>query len=831
MLNTTIDSSSVGLTTAEADARLSQFGPNLPARKRRSSTLTLLLSQFNSPIVLLLLFSAGLSFFLGESVDASIILVIVLLSGFLSFWEERGAANAVDKLLAAVQVKATVLRDGKPVDLPVEQVVPGDIVLLDAGDVVPADCSIIEAKDLYVDEATLTGETYPVAKAPGSVSEDAPLAQRTNALFMGTHVVSGTARATVAHTGKDTEFGAISERLKLRSPETEFERGLRRFGYLLVEVTLILVLAIFAINVYFARPVINSLLFALALAVGLTPQLLPAIVAINLSHGAKRMAAEKVIVKRLASIENFGSMDVLCSDKTGTITEGIVRIHSALDANGQRSERVLKYAYINASFESGFTNPIDQAICAHTKIDLSTYKKLDEVPYDFIRKRLSVLVQASDGSCFMVTKGAIAEVLAVCASVEVGPGRTIGIDGAKEGILKQCQEISNEGYRTIAIAYRDFQPGSNPSISKQDEVGMTFLGLLALNDPPKEGVEATIAHLKALGVTLKIITGDNHMVAAHVAQQVGLDVSRVLSGDDLRTMSDEALIKQVTEVSVFAEVEPNQKERILLALRKAGRVVGYLGDGINDATALHAADVGISVDSAVDVAKEAADIVLLDRDLGVLATGVAEGRKTFANTLKYVFITTSANFGNMISMASISLFLPFLPLLPKQILFNNFLTDFPTIGIATDSVDPEMVEKPRRWNVKLIRNFMVVFGLHSSIFDFITFGTLLLLLHASVDQFRTGWFVVSAVSEVLILLVIRTQRVFLKSRPGRYLLMGSLVASVVALVLPYTPLGTLIGFIPLPWPMLLCMGAILVLYVVTGEALKRGYFRFSGFIG
>jgi Mg2+-importing ATPase len=825
-----LKSSAAGLSSQEASARLARFGPNVLAQKRRTDSLTLFLSQFTSPIILLLIAASVLSYFLNEPVDASIILVIVLASGLLSFWQERGAADAVEKLLATVQVKATVLRDGKPVDLPVEQLVPGDVTLLDAGDVIPGDCLILQSMDLFVDEAALTGETYPVDKAPGVTDRAAAISARTNALFLGTHVVSGTATAVVVYTGTRTEFGAISERLKYRPPETEFERGLRRFGYLLVYVTLVMVLAIFALNVYFARPLLDSFLFALALAVGLTPQLLPAIVSINLAQGARRMAQDKVIVKRLASIENFGSMDVLCSDKTGTITEGVVHLESAVDAGGTQSDKVLLYAYLNASFESGFTNPIDQAIRDHTQLDISGYRKLDEVPYDFIRKRLTILVQDKDQNVVMITKGAVDNVLSVCSSAETAPGNIVDIAGAKESILGLYQQYSNSGYRTLAMAYRDMGKGPGPDITKDDEVGMTFLGLLLLNDPPKAGVIDTISHLNSMGVSLKIITGDNRLVAAHVAGKVGLDASKILAGGDLHTISDDALIKQVRDVSVFAEVEPNQKERILLALRKCGDVVGYMGDGINDASALHAADVGISVNTAVDVAKEAADIVLLEQDLSVLAKGVSEGRNTFANTLKYINITTSANFGNVFSMAVVSLIIPFLPLLPTQILLNNFLTDFPATTIATDNVDPEMVVKPRRWNVKLIRNFMIVFGLQSSVFDFLTFATLLLVLNTPVEQFRTGWFLESAISEILILLVIRTKRVFFKSLPSRPLLIASIGVAAFTLILPYTPLGTLVELVPLPLPVLFAVAIILVLYVATAEVVKRIYFKYEAFI-
>ena len=811
-----------GLSSEEARQRLARYGSNLLKPQKRSDVLTLLLAQFKSPLILILFFATGLSFFLRNPVDAFIILTIVLVSGLLGFWQEHSATNAVEKLLAIVQIKATVLRDGNPHEIPVEEIVPGDIVILNAGDIVPGDCLVDESKDLFVDEATLTGETYPVEKSVGVLAAETPLGQRTNALWMGTHVVSGSAAALVISTGKQTEFGKVSERLRLRPQETDFERGIRRFGYFLMEVTLVLVIAIFAINVYLARPVLDSFLFSLALAVGLTPQLLPAIISINLAHGAKRMAQGKVIVKRLASIENFGSMNVICSDKTGTLTEGSVHLQSALDVEGAPSEKVLLHAYLNAFYETGFTNPIDEAIRTHRHFDLSGYRKADEIPYDFLRKRLSILV-AHDDTHLMVTKGALANVLAVCSTAETERELVVDIATVRDRIQQHLEEFSNKGCRTLGVAYKNM--GSASLMSKVDEAGMTFLGFLVLFDPPKPDIIETIASLKNLGVTLKIITGDNHLVAANVSQQMGLSNTKILSGADLPDLSDGALLRRVVDVDVFAEIEPNQKERIILALKKAGNVVGYMGDGINDASALHAADVGISVESAVDVAKEAADIVLLEKDLGVLVQGVREGRTTFANTLKYVFMATSANFGNMFSMAGVSLFLPFLPLLPKQILLTNLLTDFPEMTIATDRVDSEMVDYPRRWDIKAIRKFMITFGLVSSVFDYLTFGALVTILHATQDQFRTGWFLESVISASLIVLVIRSRKPFFKSRPSKYLLIATLLVVIVTALLPFTPLGGIFGFSRLPISFLVLIGIIIIAYIITAEMAKTVFYK------
>jgi len=819
-----LQSSDQGLSAEEAQRRL-RLTQGQRLKPKRKSDVSLFIGQFRSPIILILLAAAIISIFLADVTDAIIILIIVFISGALGFWQERGAANAVQKLLSIVQVTVDVLRGGQQQSIPVGDAVPGDVVILSAGDVLPGDCRILSSNNLFVDEATLTGETFPVEKEQEEpLPADTPLASRTNTLFMGTHVISGSGTALVVKVGRDAEFGKVSERLKLKPAETEFEHGIRRFGYLLLEVTLMMVVAIFAINVYFSRPVLDSLLFSLALAVGLTPQLLPAIISINLAHGAKRMAEEKVIVKQLASIENFGSMNVLCSDKTGTLTEGKVQLHSVLSLDGEESDKALLYAFLNASFETGFINPIDEAIRNFRALDISGYRKLDEVPYDFVRKRLSILV-ATGQSNLLITKGAIDNVMQVCTRAELSGGNIVEMLTLREQVSRRFYDLSGEGFRVLGIAYRDV--GAAMDIGAEHESEMTLLGLLVLFDPPKSGAGETIRRLDQLGVHLKLITGDNEHVAAYVAQQVGLDHPQVLTGLQLHEMSDEALLHQVNRTDVFAGIEPNQKERIITSLKKTGNVVGFLGDGINDASALHAADVGISVDSAVDVAKEAAQIVLLEKDLSVLVQGVQSGRLTFANTLKYVFMATSANFGNMFSMAGASLFLSFLPLLPGQILLTNLLTDFPEMTIATDRVDPEMVEQPRRWNVKFIRNFMLVFGPVSSLFDYATFALLLWILHADVMQFRTGWYMESVVSAALIVLVVRTRRPFFRSRPGKYLFIATLLVVAVTIAIPFTPLAKPFGFQTVPASFFLALAVIVAMYIGTAELAKRLFYRFA----
>lgn len=820
-----LETSARGLRAEEAVRRQQYYAAARLKPRRDIQPFLVLLAQFRSPIILILLFAATVSLFLADRTDALIILTIIFVSALLGFWQEHGAAKAVAALLALVHVTITVIREGNTFDIPLDEVVPGDIVVLSAGSSIPGDGMLLESKDLFVDEATLTGETYPAEKSVSIVPPSAPLNQRTNSLFMGTHVISGHATAVIVQVGRETEFGRIAGHVMHRQPETEFERGVRHFGYLLLEVTLLLVFAIFAVNVYLQRPVLDSFLFSMALAVGLTPQLLPAIISVNLSHGAKRMAQQKVIVKRLHSIENFGSMNVLCSDKTGTLTQGTMHLERAVNVDGYPSERVLFHAALNAACETGFVNPLDEALRTHRAWDFSGYRKLDEVPYDFVRKRLSILVAAAATDSLLITKGALEQTLAACAYAETADGRSVPLDTVREGIAHRFHDLTGQGFRVLGLATRSM--GACTRLGKEHETDMTFLGLLVFHDPLREDIADTIAALRRLGVSLKIITGDHHLVAAHVSHSVGLDHQRLLTGQDLRRMTDEALAHQVNDIDVFAEIEPNQKDRIILALKRSGNVVGYIGDGINDAPALHSADVGISVDSAVDVAKDAADIVLLEKNLSVLVQGVREGRITFSNTLKYVFMATSANFGNMFSMAGASLFLPFLPLLPKQILLTNLLTDIPEMTIATDRVDPEWLDRPRRWDIAFIRKFMLTFGLVSSIFDYLTFGALLWIFGASQEQFRTGWFIESVISASAIVLVIRTKRPFFFSTPGQALTLATLACAAVTLLLPLLPVAAPLGLTPMPPSFFLLLAVLLAGYVLTAEVAKK-YFYANG---
>lgn len=814
-------SSKEGLTKGEVQKRLKEYGENTLKVKRKLSTLRLLLAQFNSSLIYLLVFAAILSLILYDKVDAFIIFSIILVSTILSFIQEKSALQAMEKLLAIVRIKVEVIRDQKKQEIPLEKVVPGDLVVLNAGDVIPGDCYILTAQNLSVDESSLTGESFYIDKAPGMIPAHTPLAQRTNCLFMGTHVISGTASAWVVKTGKQTEFGKISEKLTYQPPETDFESGIRRFGYFLLEVTLILLFIIFAFNVYFQRPVIESLLFSLALAVGLTPQLLPAIISINLAHGANQMAKKFVIVKRLASIENFGSMNILCTDKTGTLTTGKIKLDKICNAEGQENHKASVYAYLNAFYQSGYTNPIDKEILEKAKQDVSEWSRLDEIPYDFKRKRMSVLVQNKEHA-ILISKGAFPEIFTICTSAETHSGEIVKIDSVSQQVQTLHMEFCKSGYRTLAVAYKNCD--NQTKVSNTDENNMIFLGFLLFIDPLKKDIAKTINHLKQLGITLKIITGDNQLVALHIAKELNLSEENILIGSQLDKMSDYTLFHRLPKIAIFAEIEPNQKERIILILRKARHVVGYLGDGINDVTALHAADVSISVDSAADAAKEVADIVLLKKDLSVLEAGVIAGRTTFVNTLKYIFMATSANFGNMFSMAGASLFLSFLPLLPKQVLLINLMTDFPEMTIATDHVDPELIQKPLRWNIHFIRKFMIVFGCISSFFDYATFG-LLFWMRAPEAQFRTGWFIESVISATLIVLVIRTFKPFFTSSPSKPLLFTVLLTITVAIFLPFLPFASYLGFTPLPFQFYCLITLIIILYVLAVECAKKIFLK------
>jgi Mg2+-importing ATPase len=810
-----------GLSKEEAKQRLLLHGPNRLASAPRNGALALLLRQFASPIIVILLGAALLSFLLHSPTDGLIIVAIVTVSALLGLWQEHRATTATARLLDLVEPRCHVRRDGRSGTIPREDLVPGDLVLLAAGAAIPADCRLLDEQDLCVDEAAITGESFPVEKQPGPLPTETPLAARANLLHHGSHVVSGSGTGLVLRTGRATTLGAIAEQLRQTPGETEFERGVRRFGTLLLELTLVLIALIFAFNVYLQRPVSDSFLFALALGVGLTPQLLPAILTVNLARGAQAMARRRVIVKRLAAIEDFGSMDVLCTDKTGTLTEGKPRVRGALAADGGPGLRVLPMAQLNAGFETGTPNPIDDALRELGPLPPG-WHKCDEKPFDFHRKRQSLLLTGPDGQTQLITKGAVATVLEICDRAERSDGQSLPLADLEAQLQDVVRQRSAAGERLLAVACR---PHAEPRIGADSEAGMTFLGMVALVDPLKPGIAETVRQLAALGVGLKMVSGDSAAVAQRVAKEAGLDAERVITGADLLGLRDEALPLLVRHCQVFAEVEPNQKERLIRALRRTGHGVGYLGDGINDAPAMHAADVSLSVQGAVDVAREAADIVLLEKDLGVLIEGIREGRRSFANTLKYVFMATSANFGNMLSMAVASLLLPFLPLLPKQILLTNLLTDLPEMTIAGDRVDADWVERPRSWDIAFIRRFMFSFGLVSSLYDGLTFAVLLLGLGADRDQLRTGWFVESVISAAMVVLVVRSRGPIWRSRPSRGLAFATLAVIGLTLLLPASPLGGLFGFVPLPPAFLGPLALILLAYGLTAEATKALFYK------
>lgn len=819
-----LSSSHEGLAAGEASERLRAAGKGQSAGQRISWWGTLL-RQLASPLVALLLGAALLSYFLGDGADAAIIAGIVAASVLLGFVQEHKAGNAARRLVKLVETRVEVWRDGLPHAVPIDEIVPGDVALLRAGTSIPGDGVLLENRGLLLDQAALTGETFPAEKRGEPSSADAGIAERANVLFAGTHVVSGFGRMLVVATGARTELGKVARRLRLRAPETEFERGIRHFGYLLLELTLVLALGVFAVNVLYHRPPLDSFLFSLALAVGLTPQLLPAVIGVNLARGAQAMARARVIVKRLGAIEDFGSMTVLCTDKTGTLTTGVVVVREAIDAGGEACPAALAAARLNAALQRGYRSPIDDALLRSTETGAAPAGAtwVDELPYDFVRKRISVLARDGD-RLHLVTKGAFENVLGCCASALSANGRRTAIEEVTVDLRRRVEDAAARGLRVIAVAERLLEE-ETPLRAEAHEQGMTLLGVLLLEDPLRADCPDAVRELAKLGVRLAIVTGDHRLVAAEVARAVGLSGERLVTGRELAQMSDAALLQRAPAVDVFAEVEPSQKERIVLALRKAGAVAGYLGDGINDASALHAADVGISVSSAADVAKEAADFVMLDPGLTVLARGIVEGRKVFANTRKYVLMASSANFGNMFSMAGASLLLPFLPLLPKQILLMNVLTDLPEMTIASDRVDPEWIAAPERWDLRMIRRFMMAFGALSSLFDYATFALLWRWCHGRAASFRTGWLVESVLSAASVALVVRTRREAWRSLPGRALAGATLLVALVTVALPFTPLAPPLGLVPLDPALIAALLWLVLAYVGSAEALKRLFYR------
>lgn len=830
-----------GLSSEEAAEHLEIYGENVLAKEHKHSAVKEFLLHFKSPLIIILLVAAIISGFLGELANTVIILIIIFASIVLDSYQENKAEKAAELLKQQVTSTATVLRDGVRTEIKLPEIVPGDIIYLSAGDIIPADARVIAAKDFFVNQSALTGESFPVEKTPGVPEKEkiGPL-EWNNYCFMGTSIVSGTATAIVGKTGGATEFGKIAKKLTEKPPETEFQRGIRGFGYLIMQITFLLVVFVFLV-IALRNPdetgVLSALLFAVALAVGLTPELLPMIITINLSRGAMAMSKKGVIVKRLASIENFGSMNVLCTDKTGTLTENRIKLILNVNLEGEEDEKVFQYSFLNSNFQTGLRSPLDEAILKHKEVDASKYQKIDEVPFDFIRRRVSVVVEQDDQRYF-IAKGAPEEILKVCSYYELRQIIADLNDEARSQIDQKYRDYSAEGLRVLGVAYKRLKE-EKEVYSINDESDMIFLGFVAFLDPPKETAKQSIELLTKAGIELKILTGDNELVTRKVCEQLGFEIKGITLGNELADMTDETMMAIVEESNVFCRVNPVQKDRIITLLKRNGHIVGYMGDGINDAPSLKSCDVGISVDNAVDVAKESADIILSKNDLTVLAEGVFEGRKTFGNTMKYILTSTSSNFGNMFSVAGAALFLPFLPMLPVQILLNNLLYDFSQSTITTDRVDDEYVIRPKRWDIGFIRRFMAAFGPVSSIFDYITFITMLLffilpfvpfaLLGNDIEAqrlFQTAWFIESLCSQVLVVFVIRTRRApFWKSRPSKFLTVSSIAIIGFALAIPLTPIAPVFGFVPPPLEFYIILAAILGAYLLTAELVKAWFYK------
>jgi len=825
--------SASGLTTGEAIARFSRFGPNEPVVARRKAGITQLLLLFANPLAIILLVASAISAALGEVLNASIIALMVLLSAGLNFFQTYRSQRAVDRIRKEVAPTATVLRDGNWSEIPRRQLVPGDLIKLSAGDLVPADCKLLIARDLHVQQAALTGESLPVEKKAGdSVTGETGDIHK---VFLGTSIVSGTGTAVVETTGTRTVFGDIATRLASKAPETEFERGTRQFGLLIMKTIILLVLFVVLVSVVLHHNFLESLLFAVALAVGLTPEFLPMITTVTLGQGAVHMARKKVIVKHLEAMQNFGSIDVLCSDKTGTLTTGEMALDQHIDPFGSSSERVFLFAYLNTLHETGVANPLsdairesrsrdplDRAVQQHDHPDVHAYRKLDEIPFDFERRRVSIVVEHEQDR-MLITKGAPESVLPVCSAYEVNDQQHVLDSDTRSRVEKTYRELCAKGFRVLAVAYA--QEAQKDVYTSQDEKDLVLSGFLAFSDPPLESAKFALHALKRDGINVKILTGDNELVTQHVCSQFGLDNERIILGSEIERMSDPALAHVAEETSIFARVSPAQKNRIIIALKSRSHVVGYLGDGINDAPSLHAADVGISVSTAVDVAKDAADFILLERSLRVLHAGIIEGRKAFGNVMKYLLMGTSSNFGNMFSMAVAAIFLPFLPMLPTQILLNNFLYDLAQVTIPTDKVDQTFIHKPQRWNIKMIRDFMIYIGPLSSIYDFLTFYALLKVFHASEQFFHTGWFIESLTTQTLVIFVIRTARNPFLSKPSSALTVTTASVVLFSAVLPFTSLGSLLGFTPIPGSFFIFLFLATGTYLILVEIVKRRLMR------
>lgn len=820
MENTT----TLGLTSAIAAEKLIQVGPNTVITKRPFRPLLALLSKLNSPLLWIIIFASFVSLFVGERTNAIILLFMVSLSVTLDYVNTSRSEKAVQSLVAKVLTTVTVLRDGKEKEIPLADVVPDDVVALSAGNIIPADGWILDEKDLFVNQSTLTGESMPVAKTMAPAERGVLSTDNEAAVFFGTSVVSGNAHMLVVETGHRTSFGKIAEHLTAAEPPSDFERGIRRFSIFLMRVTIIMVVLVFILNALAHRGWLESFIFAVAIAVGLTPELLPVILTVSLSRGAVRMSRQKVIVKHLPAIQNIGRMNILCTDKTGTLTENKISVVKYVDASGTTNESVLRAAYITSAFHTGVNNPLDDAIRNYRTFELAGATKIDEIPFDFQRRRESIIYEEA-GQRMLISKGAPEAIITICSAYENGTTKTPVTDAFRQTLVAQFTQLSSEGYRVLAVCARPITPDELP-YEPDDEHNLTFLGFVALLDPPKAGVSDSLKELEQLGIEVKILTGDSLVLSEKICRDLALPIRGVITGDELKKLHTDQWPKVVAATTIFARIDPEQKEQIITHLQAGDNVVGFLGDGINDAPGLKAADVGVSVNNAVDVAKETADIILLQQDLGVLRDGVLEGRRTFHNTMKYIKMGLSSNFGNMFSMTVASAFLPFLPMLPTQILLNNFLYDTSQLMLSSDRVDNEDVQRPTGWNLHYVRKFMLVFGPVSSIFDFITFGVLLWAFKLPAASFQTGWFIESIATQIFVIYVIRTKRIpFIQSRPSALLLINTLLVVTVAWVIPYLPFGDAFKFGHLSGVMVASIAGIVITYLLLVEGVKHWFDR------
>jgi Mg2+-importing ATPase len=827
-----LNSKAEGLDDIEVEKRLKIYGANDLSEEKKTNHFLKLLEILKSPLNLLLIVLAVVNFFVGDARSASVIILMVFLSVFLNFYQETKAAIAEDKLKAIIHTKTTVIRNNVKQEILLKNVVPGDIVYLYSGTIIPGDVRLISSKDLFINQAMLTGESMPVEKhVVDSNLKEKGVLEFCNLCFLGTSVESGVSEALVISTGKNTYLGSIANDINKNDHVSDFNKELKQFVYLILKFMLFMVPTVFLLNGFFKGSWFEAFLFAIAVAVGIAPEMIPTIVAVNLSKGAMVLAKNKVIVKHLDAIENLGVMDILCTDKTGTLTEGTVVLEKHLDIYGKDSEDSLHYAFINSYFQTGIENILNEAILKHDeakeKLGIVNYKKIDEIPFDYTRRKMSVIVADDKGKSILVCTGAVEEIVASCTNVLVDGKTTTLKDFGDEKKISIEKELNEQGFRVIAVAYKE-NDVAQKVFDVKDEYEMTFVGFLAFFDPPKSTVKQTLIDLKALGVSVKILTGDNEIVTRKICTDVGIVTDKILLGSDIEKFSDEELGKVVEEVVVYAKLSPYDKERIIKSLRLQNHVVGFLGDGINDSLSLIAADVGISVDTAADIAKESSDLILLEKSLLVLKEGIKEGRRIFENIIKYIKMAASSNFGNMFSVVGASIFLPFLPMLPVQILTNNMLYDFSQMTIPTDKVDEELLVKPQKWNFKNIKRFILFFGPISSLFDYATFFVMIYVFHAWTNPalFHTGWFVESLLSQTLIVHIIRTSKVpFFQSWASWPLIVSTLSAIAVAIYLPFSPFASAFKFLPLPplYFVLLFIG--LLLYLALTQLLKVWFIK------